>query len=195
MNNKYHPNNNGENILANKLQRAIKETDQEHLEITNSIDNQTFIISLQKKYGKTPQQLLQQSEIRRTKLEEKNKNLLIEIEENRKKILQQASQIHILETTKNKIYDPDGELKTRQEIEYAVQFVEKQIKNFNAQYQRKEFHKLTQSMMSAMQEAFQRVSFLTFEIRSLKREINILLLKLNKKGTAKSKFGKYRINL
>jgi hypothetical protein len=187
------PNQQWENILANKLQRAIKEQNQEHLEIINSIDNQVFIISIQKKYGKTPQQLLQQSEIRRTKVEEKNKNLLVEIEENRKRILQQSSQINILERTRNKIYDPDGELKTRQEIEYAIQFVEKQIKSFNDQYQRKEFPKLTQSMIAAMQEAFQRVSHANFEIRSLKSEIKKLLLKLNNKGVSKSRFGKYRI--
>ncbi len=62
-----------QNILAAKLDLAFLSSDKKaFLEINNSINNETFTIIIQRKFGKTPKQLLDVSEIRRKKVITKN---------------------------------------------------------------------------------------------------------------------------
>jgi DNA repair exonuclease SbcCD ATPase subunit len=66
-----------QNILAAKLQLAInsQEKSRDHLEIISSINNEPYIITIQKKFGNSPGQLLKKSEIRRLKAVKKITNL------------------------------------------------------------------------------------------------------------------------
>jgi hypothetical protein len=66
-----------QNILAAKLELAIssQEKRRDYLEITSSINNEAYTITIQKKRGNTPEQLLKKSEIRRLKAVKKVTNL------------------------------------------------------------------------------------------------------------------------
>jgi hypothetical protein len=182
-----------ENILAAKLARAVEG---DILEITNSIDGTTWIINIQKKFGKTPQQRWQDEEERRQKAERKAENLLKENKQMQYKLVKNDIQLQALTSIKNKLNNwnktPEEELKTRQEIDQAIELVNGYVTQFNNSFYRKEIGKLTVSMQDAYREAWMRASGASSKINILEREKKELFKKLNDKRIINSKFSKYR---
>jgi flagellar hook-basal body complex protein FliE len=179
-----------ENILAAKLARA---TDGNNLEITNSINSDTWVITIQKKFGKTFLQSLQDSEARRLKAEKKTENLLRENKKIQIKLTKNEVELQVLKSLKNKLNSsPEEILKTRQEIEKAIELVNGYIGQYNTQFYRKEMGKLTNSMKESHYEAWQRAANETFKNNRLEKEKQNLLMALNDKRNRLSKFSKYR---
>jgi hypothetical protein len=182
-----------ENILAAKLARAVQENNKEdYLELTNSINNDIWIITIQKKFGKSPEQLRQQSEIRRLKSVNKVMHLLRDNKQMQRKLAELSFELQTLKFIKKNLSNPEEELKTRQEIEMAIKLVNNYIAQFNTQFYRREIGKLTSSMRESFHEAWIRSAESMWKVQSLEKKIKELRLQFNEKGVVASKFGKYR---
>jgi len=185
------PDQRWENILAAKLARAVQENNREdYLEITNSSNNETFIITIQKKFGRTPEQLRQQADLRRLKAAKKIVNLLRDNKHMQKKLIEQDADLRLFKRIGDGIYK--DETVTRQEIQKAIEYVRKLVGDFNTNFYRREMGKLTVSMKASFHEAWVRVANSSSEVKKLEKDIKELKKLLNQKGIAASKFGKYR---
>ena len=126
-----------QNILACKLQRAVLQNDdyflrkikKDSLEITNSINNDIFVITIQRKFGKTPEQLREEAVDRRLKAEIKVENLSKAAREMEKKLAEQHKQIQTLLALR--MDSPEVEAKTKEDIQRLIDTVNTLIKNYN----------------------------------------------------------------
>lgn len=187
------PENRWENILAAKLARAVEANDREDfLEITNSINNDIWIITIQKKFGNTPKQALQQSEIRRDKALNKASNLLDENKQMQKKLHQQELELRTFKSLKLRFNDPETTLKTRQDIEAAIKALNLHIGQYNAHVYREGISRLSSSMTESYHEAWARASDTAVKLQVALKEKQALLAKITTKKITLNKFGKYR---
>jgi len=179
-----------ETILAAKLARGIRENNgKDYLEFTNSTNNDIFIITIQKKFGRTPEQLLRSSEIRRLKAAKRIVNLVQNIKGLETVIAHQTDEIKTLKLLKKGAWD---EITTRQEINTAISMINSLIRQYNQEFYRREFLKLSNSMRELLHEAWTRVADSNYKIIELKKKVEILKIELNRKNVEKSKFSKYR---
>ena len=179
-----------ENILAAKLARAA---DGNNLEITNSINGDTWIITIQKKFGKTCQQSWQDSEERRLKAEKKAENLLKENKQIQFKLSKSEIELQTYKSLKARLNaSPEEGDQIRFEINKAIDLVNNHIGQFNNSFYRKEIGKLTVSMKEAFYEAWSRASVEASKNSVLIKEKNHLYKMLNDKRVIASKFSKYR---
>lgn len=176
-----------ENWLAAKLQRAITHNDdyylrnikKDYVEITNSINNDIFVITIQKKHGKTPEQLREQSEIRRLKAIQKIVNLLKQNKQMAAKLSQQFTDIQKLTTIRT--YPETLEAKSKEELEQIIARVNELIKRFNKDVYSRQLSKLQPSMKASFHEAWTRAATSDAKARTLEKENKQLKLELMKK--------------
>jgi len=179
-----------ETILAAKLDRAIRENlNKDYLEINNSTNGEVYTITIQRKHGQTPEYLRRQSDIRRLKAEKKNEHLLNDNQQMQKKLHQLDEELRILKAIKNGDWD---DIKTRQDIEVAIDIVNHFIRQHNQHAYKKQLAKLTNSMRESMHEAWARASEASWKVTEIKKELEALKLELHRKNVEKSKFAKYR---
>lgn len=161
------------NVIANKLERAIlAQGGKEFLEIHNSINNTTFTISIQKKYGNTPQQLLEKSEIRRLKAIQKIVNLTKEINILKNLCAKNSVEIKILSS----IGKPsiDQELVVRDKIDTTIKALKEVITSYNSTVYSRNLPKLHISMKNVLQEAMQRASICSSKLLKVEEENKLL---------------------
>jgi len=179
-----------ENIIACKLDRAIAENRQrDFFEITSSTNNGIYIITIQRKFGQSPEQLRYSSEIRRLKAAKKIVNLLKDNKIMQSKIIQLNEDLRILKAVKNTDWD---DIKTREDIEKAIDMVNYFIKQHNQVVYRKHLAKLTNSMRESFHEAWARAADASWKLLEIKKELEALKLIFHQKNIEKSKFSKYR---
>lgn len=188
-----------ENILASKCKRIVLDNTRntipnikkEYLEITNSINNDIFVITIQKKFGKTPEQLREQSEIRRFKAVQKIVNVL----KQNKKLRELSAELRkdVFSLSAIRMPDEASELKTQEEIQRAIDLLNKVIRSFNLIMFRRGLNKLQPSMRASFHEAWERAAHSDFKVSSLEKEVSSLKRKLiAAKHFTNSKFAKYR---
>jgi hypothetical protein len=186
------PDKQWETILAAKLDRAIREnSDKDYLEINNSVNGKVYTITIQKKFGKTPEQLQQSSDLRRAKAAQKIVNLLRDNKIMQAKLYQLNEQFSVLKKIKYHEWD---DIKTREDIQVAIDMVNLLIKQHNNFFYKREMAKLTNSMRESFHESWSRVSQYQWEASNLQKEIVALKQELNRKNIEKSKFKKYGRN-
>jgi hypothetical protein len=190
------PEHQWENILTAQLSRAAYQNKTDCLEISSSSgNNETWIITVQKKHGKTPQQLQRQAEIRRQKAARKIVNLHQENRELQAKLSQQNQDLQVFHAISSawavSNSTPEMELKTRWQIEKAKTFVEKCIQSYNAYFYRQHFAELHTSTIHAFQEAWSRASRAFFELEKMKLELKLYKQLLNDSKKHRP-FQKYR---
>lgn len=182
-----------ETILAAKLARAAeKNIEEDSLEIINSINNDIWIITIQKKFGNTPKQALQQSEIRRVKALNKVAHLLKENKRMQKKLSEQDLELRAFKSLKLHFNNPESELKTRQDIELAIKAINLHIGQFNTHIYRDGIAKLSNSMIESFHEAWSRAGDANLKVLELTKSNKELLLQITEKKLSINKFGKYR---
>ena len=167
------------NILATKLELAFLENDaKEFLEINNSINNQTYTIIIQKKFGKTPKQLLDISEIRRLKVIAKNISLQKHIKTLQDTCAAYSHEVSALKHITGPFKSDDDVQLSRKAVELAQDHAKGLVTNFNQSFIKYEGAKLHKSFVEAFQEAWRRAYdaeskriSLIKEIKQLKKEI------------------------
>lgn len=145
-----------QNVIATKLDRAVSSDGKDYLEINNSINNEIYTISIQRKFGKTPKQLLDQSEIRRLKASKKVLNLLRE-----KRVLEAALAKLNIEVNAFKILtgpsdNTESEVLARTRLDIMIKIVNRCINTFNNTLYRRSLNKLHESTKSSFHEAWAR---------------------------------------
>jgi hypothetical protein len=156
-----------QNILASKLDLAFLSADKkEFLEINNSINNETFTIIIQRKFGKTPKQLLDVSEFRRKKVIRKNIALIKTIKSLELTITNLNKQI-----ASYTAIVPIGVNLTDEKLEISRKIVDAAIANakglahsFNSAFMLNTFNKLHVSFKEAYQEACSRASDAEYKV-------------------------------
>lgn len=146
-----------QNVIANKLERAHLASDgKDFIEINNSINNVTYTISVQKKFGKSPVQLLKQSEIRRLKASQKIVNLRKELSN----LGEICGRLKVEVNTLEKVGNPALEDTpfSREQLNVTIATVERIVRNFNSQFYRKELTKLHVSIRDIIHDAMNRAS-------------------------------------
>jgi len=181
-----------ENILASKLGHAIEIDNKNYLEINNSITGEVYTITIQKKFGNTPKQALQQSEIRRVKALNKVAHLLKENKRMQKKLSEQDLELRTFKSLKLHFNNPESELKTRQDIELAIKAINLHIGQFNTHIYRDGIAKLSNSMIESFHEAWSRAGDANLKVLELTKSNKELLLQITEKKLSINKFGKYR---
>jgi hypothetical protein len=182
-------------ILAAQLQRAVQENGkQDALEITSSTPEAegVWVISIQRKHGKTPEQRYQDAEARRLKAVSKVTNLIGANRDLRQKLAKQTKELNACAFLKRTFLTEDEEVKTRQEIELMIDFVNKQVSQFNAAFYRHKVVTLTPSVQGMIGEAWSRAYIADMKSALLIRENQKLKAKINAKRINKMRFGKYR---
>lgn len=167
------------NILASKLELAFFEHDaKEFLEINNSINNQTYTIIIQKKFGKTPKQLLDLSEIRRLKVINKNISLQKHVKTLQDTCTTYSHEVSALKHITGPFKSDDEVQISRKAVEHAQHHAKGLASGFNSSFVKYEATKLHKSFLDAFQEAWRRAydaeskrAALTKEIKQLKKVI------------------------
>lgn len=158
-----------QNVIANKLERALLANDgKDYLEINNSINNSTFTISIQKKFGKTPVQLLKQSEIRRLKALNKIVGLLNELKKLRSVCFHNRIEMDLLRSIGRP--SVDEELLSREKIATTIRALADVIKSYNHTVYGRQVQKLHTSMKQTLQEAVTRASHCEWKFERLQEE-------------------------
>jgi hypothetical protein len=192
-----------ETIIAAKLDRAIRENNggseaSATLELTNHVNGETFVITIQKKHGKTPNQLFRQSEARRKLAVKKIVNLLRSNLDMQRKLSEVNEELRIAKcirshdnkTTKEHL--DDALIEDEVFVQKAIDFVNILIKKFNNAKFRRGLNSLQPSMREAFHEAWTRVGESNYENIKLKEELKTLKIKMNEKNSSRGKFGKAR---
>lgn len=179
-----------ENILAAKLDRAIRENiNKDYLELSNSINNDIFIITIQRKFGQTPEQLRRSSDIRRLKAAKKIVNLLNDNRQMQKKLNQLDKELRALKIVEDATWD---NIKTREDLELVIDAVNNFIKQHNTAIWRKQIGKMSGSIRESLHESWTRVADNQHKVNEIKKELEAIKIQLNRKNVDKSKFSKYR---
>lgn len=179
-----------ETILAAKLARAVRENkNKDYLEVCNSTNNDIFIITIQRKFGQSPDQLRRSSEIRRLKATTKIVSLLKDNKMMQLKLHQLSEDLRILRSIKNGEWDS---LQSLKDIEKAIDIVNLFIKQHNQVLLKKHLATLTNSMRESHQEAWSRAADAYWKVIEIKKELGELRIKLHQTNVEKSKFSKYQ---
>lgn len=158
-----------QNVIANKLERALLTSDgKDFLEINNSINNSTFTISIQKKFGKTPVQLLRQSEIRRLKALKKIVGLLNELKKLRMVCFQNKTELTFLRDIGKPTIEE--ELLSREKLSITIKTLSDIIKSYNATVYGRQLPKLHISMKQVLQETTNRAAHCEWKFEKLQTE-------------------------
>jgi hypothetical protein len=168
-----------QNIIASKLELSFFENGcKEFLEINNSINNQTYTIIIQRKFGKTPKQLFDLSEIRRLKVIKKNIALQKHIKSLEVSCANYSKELAALKYIMGIFKSDDDVEVTRKLVEAAIANTKALVLTFNNSFIKYEGAKLHSSFKEAFREGFRRASEaenfndkLIKEIKILKREI------------------------
>lgn len=187
-----------ENVLAAKLRRMLVDNDEycrldiekDYLEITNSINNDIFVITIQKKFGKTPKQLLEQSEIRRLKATTKFAHLLRESNRMKEKLSKQEKDIQTLIAIRTDTLEV--QTKSKEDIQRAIDQLNIIIQQYNITTFRKGLNKLSPSMQTAFHEAWQRAALANHQVAVLESANKKLKTSLLQKKSQVSRFSAYR---
>lgn len=162
------------NIIDAKLDAAMLSNDKkDFLEINKSINNDVWTIIIQKKFGQTPQQLLRQSEIRRSKAAKKIVNLHKENINLNNSINLLRADIKVLSAMK--MDSPEDLLKTKEELKRLRALIDEKVKRYNSHIYRHVSPNLHNSFMDSLREAWSRVSVI--ESRAVKAESELFHLK------------------
>ncbi len=173
------------NIIDTKLNLALLSNKKEDfLEINKSINNNVWTIIIQKKFGKTPQQLLQSSNIRLDKAIKKIVNLHKEVDRFQKSNLD-LSQKNLL-LNKLNVDNPENLIKTGEEIQVLINLVKEKISKYNGFIVKDSIKNLHRSFNDSLQEAWGRAAYAEFQARKVQNELNILKNKLAKKKSLSS---------
>jgi hypothetical protein len=172
-----------ETILATKIEDAILKNKKEFLEIQNSINNDIWIITIHKKFGKSVKQLLDESEIRRLKAENKFKSVLKEIEQYKHTIAWKTDQINALQL----LQGTDIEV-NRKIIKDATNKLAMYYHRFNMKFIQAGRDKLHESFFGALNEALHRASNAEYTAKYLRTELN----RLKRKNFHNFRFSKRR---
>lgn len=166
--------NKWENILAAKMQRAfsLNNSEKDFFEITNSINNDIFVITIQKKFGKTPYQLLKEAEIHKSKALSKVSNLNTEISFLYKKNLEKDQLIRLLNNYKNKTLE-DLEL-YQNELGDVIDWVNRLISSNNSIVYRNAIKKMHVSFSEVVSEAWEKYLASHDEVLKLKKKLSQL---------------------
>lgn len=169
-----------QSILDAKLQLAInsQKKSRDFLEIINSINNEPYIITIQKKFGNTPNQLLKKSEIRRLKAVNKIVNLGKIIKELKKTISNQTLTIHSFRLLDNST--PEGLEISRAHIIKAYELLKDRANSFNIKvsgYHIK-LKEAPESCKESIQEAWQTASREGLRAKRLESEVQKLKISL-----------------
>jgi hypothetical protein len=157
------------NVIANKLERAsFFSGEKDFFEISNSINNVIYTISVQKKFGKSPVQLLRQSEIRRLKASQKVVNLHKERRSLEETCSRLKAEVFVLE----KIGTPslENEPLSREKLDISLKTIERVARSFNSQFYRRETLKLHISVREILHEALSRASQASYDLTRVKAE-------------------------
>lgn len=172
--------NRWQSILATKLQLAINSQKKscDFLEIVNSINNESYIITIQKKFGNTPNQLLKKSEIRRLKAVNKIVNLQKIIKELKGE--NQAQKATILSFKLLRDSTLEGLEATKAQLIKSYEILASRAKTFNLQasiYNVK-LKDTPNSCRESLQEAWQVASKESLRAQSLEVEVKKLKISL-----------------
>lgn len=170
------PDQQWENILSSKLELAFLENDsKEFLEINNSINNQTYTIIIQKKFGKTPAQLLDLSEIQRHKVIKKNIALQKHIDDLQKTCSYYKAEISVLLKLFNKPFLSEEDIESSQKVLEAAIFKTKElISKFNNNFIKYHGLKMHRSFQEAFNEGWRRANSAETEVSDLKVKVKQL---------------------
>lgn len=173
-----------QNILSTQLELGLlsQEKSRDFLEITNSINNQVYTVTIQRKFGNTPNQLLKKSEIRRLKASEKIVNLKKEIRELKECINSHKLRIDRLLLTQERF--PIASLEelniTKEKIIEAYKFLQSTANRYNvrAQAYQVRVRDVPRSVMDSLHEAWAIASKEINHTLRLQKEITQLKVKL-----------------
>lgn len=179
-----------QDIVYAKLELALLENKKEYLEITNSTNNDILLITIQRKFGKTPEQLMKQSEIRRLKAANKIVNLLKNIKDLERKCSEREQEVYALMAMD--MSSPESILETETSLKKAITLLERKVRSFNMIRLRREFTALHPSMRSAFHEAWERAALSDSKSRNLEAQLNGIRLKSSKEKKPVSKLYKKR---
>ena len=196
------PDHQWETILAAKLDRALRENNggseaSATLELTNHVNGETFVITIQKKHGKTPNQLFRQSEARRKLAVKKIVNLLRSNLDMQRKLSEVNEELRIAKTIRDyyktaPAHMDEALIEDEAFVQKAIDFVNILIAKFNRAKFRRGLNALQSSMREAFNEAWTRVGESNYENIKLKEELAELKLAMMKKNRNRGKFGKAR---
>lgn len=173
------------NIIDTKLNLALLSNDKkEFLEINKSINNDVWTIIIQKKFGKTPQQLLQSSDVRLNKAIKKIVNLHKELKVFESKYTEVTQKNLVLE--KLKTDSPEEMIQTGDEIQILIDLVKSKISKYNNLVTKDGIKKLHRSFNEALQEAWGRAAYAEYNARRIQTEFDSLKNKLAKKKSLTS---------
>lgn len=135
-----------------------------------SINKDIWIITTQKKFGKTFEQLLEESEIRRLKAEKKIANLLIANKQllNKTKYLQKD----IEALTSIRFPDHDNLPQSAEQVQRCINNLEKILKSFNAFVFKRQYKEWHLSIRDSFNEAWRRAAELDTIVKELENKIN-----------------------
>jgi len=152
------------------------------LEINNSINNETFTIIIQRKFGKTPKQLLDISEIRRKKVIRRNIALIKNVKELEKTITYLNNEIASFKIIIAPNISEEKLKVTEKIIKHAIANVNYLAHSYNSHFINQTFLKLNTSFREAYQEALSRASNAEYSVKQLDSQIKkIKRLVLQKK--------------
>lgn len=173
------------NIIDAKLSLALLSNNKkDFLEINKSINNNVWSIIIQKKFGKTPQQLLQSSDLRLKKAIKKIVNLHKELKVFEQKNTKLAQTNIVL--NKLKADSPEELIKTGDEIQILIDLVKSKISSYNGLITKDSLKKLHRSFSDSLQEAWGRAAYAEFQTRKVQTELDSLKNKLAKKKSLSS---------
>lgn len=166
------PDQKWENVLAAKLNRVLQQGKKDFLEITNSINNDIFVITIQKKFGRTPEQLLEQAQIRKLKAIKKLVNIIKDSKNIKRKLLEQEKDIKAL--TFLKMDSPEDILQTHSELQRAIDKINQLTRTFNIALLKRvvqQFPNHHLSFKEAFEEAWRRGSNAEWKLSAAEQKI------------------------
>lgn len=165
------PNQKWENILAAKLSRSLQSSKKDYLEIVNSINNDTFVITIQKKFGRTPEQLLEQAQIRKLKAIKKLLNIIKDSRNIKRKLSEQEKDLKAL--TFLRMDSSEDSLQTYKELQRSIDKLSQLTRAFNLAALRKiiqQFPEYHPSFKAAFEEAWRRGSNAEWKVSMLEKK-------------------------
>lgn len=160
-----------QNIVSSLIELTfLHKNKKDFIEINNSINNQTYTIIIQKKFGKTPQQLLESSEIRRLKLIKKNIALKKQIITLQDQCKSYRKEIVALKYIQNKFDSDESVQLSREFVSKVIDSATSLVQSFNNKFIVFEKLKLHKSFGEAFDEAWRRALEAENKVLKLKNE-------------------------
>jgi len=163
-----------ESIIATKMEILALSDGKEYFEATNSSTGATWVLSISKKFGKTPHQLYLDAKTSLKKAETTIKNLNNENRNLISKLELKDNQIEALKYLKLDFSSDEAIVKTKGELEQLIAFVDARIKNFNNIMHRSEFAKLHDSIKKSYYESWERAAINNSRYQACLKEVHKL---------------------